>query len=184
MKDFLETLEIGENKTKLSKEEIKTILTEHGKSVTKETDKVRDEIVKENENLKTTIDDLKTQIEKSPKSDEMENLKNKIAEFEQKEIERKTHEEEIIKENTLLENISSVIGDKKFVNEFTKNAIINEIKSALKDESNLGKSTQELFESITKDKNDVFVNPNTVVDMPPFGDNNQNDNKKEIPILW
>ena len=40
MNDFLSNLEIGENKIKLSKEEIKAILAEHGKSVKTETEKV------------------------------------------------------------------------------------------------------------------------------------------------
>ena len=40
MNEFLEKLEIGENKVKLSKEEIKSIMAEHGKTVKTETEKV------------------------------------------------------------------------------------------------------------------------------------------------
>lgn len=75
MKDFLEKLEIGENKVKLSKEEIKAILAEHGKSVTTETEKVENKYKADIESYKTTIDDLKEQIEKAPKSEDLENLK-------------------------------------------------------------------------------------------------------------
>ena len=75
MKDFLENLEIGENKVKLSQEEIKSILAEHGKSVKTETEKVENNMRKENEDLKATIDDLKEQVNKAPKSDEIESLK-------------------------------------------------------------------------------------------------------------
>ena len=39
MKEFLENLEIGEGKVKLSKEEVKSILAEHGKTVTTESEK-------------------------------------------------------------------------------------------------------------------------------------------------
>ena len=35
----------------------------------------------------------------------------------------------------------------------------------LKDENNSGKSAKELFEEITKDKMDIFENPNKVPDM-------------------
>ena len=80
MKDFLENLEIGENKVKLSQEEIKSILAEHGKSVKTETEKVENNMRNENEDLKATIDDLKEQISKASKSDEIESLKSKIAE--------------------------------------------------------------------------------------------------------
>ena len=89
MNDFLEKLEIGEGKVKLSKEEIKAILAEHGKSVKIETEKVEDKLKKDIDTYKSTIDDLKAQIEKAPKSDEIENLKTKIADYEQKEVDRK-----------------------------------------------------------------------------------------------
>lgn len=184
MKDYLETLEIGETKTKLSKEEIKLILTEHGKGVGTETKKVQEEKEKEIATYKTTIDDLKQQIEKAPKSDELESLKSKITEFETKEAERVALEQEKIKEETFINNINEVIGDKKFVNDFTKNAIINELKTALKDETNVNKTTKDIFEAMTKDKTDIFVNPNTVVDMPSVGDSNDTNVAKDIPLIW
>ena len=104
MKDFLENLEIGENKVKLSQEEIKSILAEHGKSVKTETEKVENNMKKENEDLKATIDDLKEQISKAPKSDEIESLKSKIADYETKEKERKEEEDKKIFEENLNKN--------------------------------------------------------------------------------
>ena len=81
-------------------------------------------------------------------------------------------------------NIISAFGDKKFVNEYTKNAIINDIKKGLKDENNGGKSAKDLFEEYTKDKSDIFANPNQVQDMAGMGESEVNTNKKEIPNLW
>lgn len=184
MKDYLETLEFGENKIKLSKEEIKSILAEHGKSVSTEVNKKVEEKETEISTYKTTIDDLKKQIESSPKSDELESLKSRITEFETKEAERVALEQEKTKEETILSSINEVIGDKKFVNEFTKNAIINELKTALKDETNVNKTTKDIFEAMTKDKTDIFVNPNTVVDMPSVGDSNDTNVAKDIPLIW
>lgn len=184
MKDYLETLEVGDNKIKLSKEEIKSILAEHGKSVSTETKKVQEDKDSEISTYKATIDDLKQQIEKAPKSDELESLKTRITEFETKEAERVKLEEEKIKDETFMNNINEVIGDKKFVNEFTKNAIINELKTALKDETNVNKTTKDIFEAMTKDKTDIFVNPNTVVDMPSVGDSNDTNVAKDIPLIW
>ena len=92
MKDFLENLEIGENKVKLSKEEIKAILAEHGKRITTETEKVESKYQKDIAEYKTTIDNLKEQVEKAPKSEEIENLKNTIAEMEAKEEKRLAEE--------------------------------------------------------------------------------------------
>lgn len=166
MKDFLENLEIGENKVKLSQEEIKSILAEHGKSVKTETEKVENNMRKENEDLKTTIDDLKEQVNKAPKSDEIESLKSKIAEYETKEKERKEKEDKKIFEENLNKNVLEAIGDAEFVNERTKNAIINEVKTALQDKANVGKSAKDIFETITKDSTDIFKNKNELKDMP------------------
>ena len=166
MKDFLENLEIGENKVKLSQEEIKSILAEHGKSVKTETEKVENNMRKENEDLKATIDDLKEQINKAPKSDEIESLKSKIADYETKEKERKEEEDKKIFEENLNKNVLEAIGDKEFVNERTKNAIINEVKTALQDKANVGKSAKDIFEAITKDSTDIFKNKNELSDMP------------------
>ena len=166
MKDFLENLEIGEHKVKLSQEEIKSILAEHGKSVKTETEKVENNMRKENEDLKATIDDLKEQVNKAPKSDEIESLKSKIADYETKEKERKEEEDKKIFEENLNKNVLEAIGDKEFVNERTKNAIINEVKTALQDKANVGKSAKDIFETITKDSTDIFKNKNELKDMP------------------
>ena len=166
MKDFLENLEIGENKVKLSQEEIKSILAEHGKSVKTETEKVENNMRKENEDLKATIDDLKEQVNKAPKSDEIESLKSKIADYETKEKERKEEEDKKIFEENLNKNVLEAIGDVEFVNERTKNAIINEVKTALQDKANVGKSAKDIFETITKDSTDIFKNKNELKDMP------------------
>jgi hypothetical protein len=177
LKDYLEGLEIGEEKLKLSKEDIKGILAESGKIVTTETDKVKDE-------YKKTIDDLKKQVENAPSSTEIENLKNTIADMEAKEEQRKAEEKAKKEDEALTNNIISAFGDKQFINEYTKNAIISDIKKGLKDESNSGKSAKDLFEEITKDKSDIFANPNKVPDMAGMGDSETDTNKKDMPIIW
>lgn len=184
MKDFLESLEIGEGKIKLSKEEVKMILAEHGKSVKTETEKVESKYKEDIEEYKTTIDDLKGQIEKAPKSEEIENLKNTIADMEAKEQKRIEEEKAKRDDEILTNNIIQAFGDKKFVNEYTKNAIINDIKQGLKEANNGGKSAKDLFEEYTKDKSDIFANPNQVQDMEGMGDSEDNTNKKEMPLIW
>jgi len=179
MKDFLETLEIGENKVKLSQEEIKNILAKHGEYLNNETKKVEDNYKQKLEDNKTTISELKTQIDKAPKTDEMESLKSKIAEYEQKEADRDARQKAEEEDNILTNNINSVFGDKKFVNEFTKNAIMNEIKTALKDSANMGKSAKDLFEEITNGKEGIFANPNQIMDMPSIDENVENTVSKD-----
>jgi len=174
MKDFLEELEIGEGKVKLSKEEIKNILAKHGDYIKIEKEKIENDYKNQIEDNKTTIKELKDQIEKAPKSDEIESLKSKIADYEQKEADRTAQQKAKEEDDILTKNITDAFGDKKFVNDFTKQAIMNEIKTALKDNANMGKSAKDLFEQITKDKDGIFANPNQLVDMPPIDENVEN----------
>lgn len=179
MKGFLEELEIGEGKVKLSKEEIKSIIAKHGEYIKTETEKVEKQYKEEISEYKSTIDDLKEQIKNAPKSDELESLKGKIADYEQKEADRIAKQKAKEEDDILTKNIVEVIGDKKFVNDYTKNSIINEVKTALKDNANLGKSAKDLFEQITNGKDGIFANPNQVIDMPSVDENVETTISKE-----
>lgn len=179
MKGFLEELEIGEGKVKLSKEEIKSIIAKHGEYIKTETEKVEKQYKDEINEYKSTIDDLKEQIKNAPKSDELESLKGKIADYEQKEADRIAKQKAKEEDDILTKNIIEVIGDKKFVNDYTKNSIINEVKTALKDNANLGKSAKDLFEQITNGKDGIFANPNQVIDMPSVDENVETTISKE-----
>ena len=180
LKEFLENLEIGEEKIKLSKDDIKNIMAESGKVVETEKTKVEDNYKKDIDEYKSTIDDLKSQIEKSPKSEELENLKNTIADMEAKEQKRIADEKARKDDEILTKNIVEAFGDKKFINEYTKNAIINDIKNGLRDEKNGGKSAKDLFEEYTKDKSDIFANPNSMPDMAGMGNDDGVSNNLNV----
>lgn len=173
LKEILEELEIGENKEKLSKADIKTIMAESGKVVNAEVEKVKNEYTE-------TINDLKAQIEKAPKTDEIESLKTKIADFEQKEADRVAKEEQDKKDRIIRDNILSVFGDKKFTSEYAKNGLLNDIKVELDKEENKGKGIKDIFDELTKDRTDIFANPNQVKDMAPMGDIDNNVSKEEF----
>lgn len=153
MREFLKGLD-------LDKELIDTIMAEHGKLVTKDKEELQ--------TLKSQMEELqknsKNAEELQAKYDEL------VKENEEREATKKAEEEDRI----LNDNINSVFGDKKFVNDFTKNAIVNEIKTALKDKANLGKSAKDLFEEITNGKDGIFANPNQVIDMPSIDENVDN----------
>lgn len=158
MREFLKGLE-------LDKETIDTIMAEHGKLITEAKEKTQnlENKVKEYE---AKIGELSSKAEDNTKvQEELDNLKKSIAENEAKA--KAKAEDEI-----LTKNITSAFGDKKFVNEYTKNAIISDIKTALKDSNNAGKSAKDLFEELTKDKEGIFDNPNKGVSTPPTGDVN------------
>ena len=102
---------------------------------------------------------------------ELEALKQQIADKEKK-------EQEIAKDNALTKDIIKVFGDKEFINDYTKNAIMNEIKSIYNNEDNV-KSLNDIFNEITKDKEDIFTNPNQVKDIPGVSTNVKVDIDKE-----
>ena len=158
MREFLKGLD-------LDKETIDTIMAEHGKLITEAKEKTQD-LENKVKDYESKIEELSSKAETNTKiQEELDNLKKSIAENEAKA--KAKAEDEI-----LTKNITSVFGDKKFVNEYTKNAIISDIKTALKDSNNAGKSVKDLFEELTKDKEGIFDNPNKGVSTPPTGDVN------------
>lgn len=163
MKDYLEKLEIGEEG--LTKDQIKGIIAEASKMTTNEVNKIKTELEKEITEKDEVIKSLNEDIKKSPSADELKSLKSKVADYETKEKERKEEEDKKIFEENLNKNVLEAIGDAEFVNERTKNAIINEVKTALQDKANVGKSAKDIFETITKDSTDIFKNKNKLSDM-------------------
>ena len=158
MREFLKGLE-------LDKETIDTIMAEHGKLITEAKEKTQ-ELESKVKDYESKISDLSSKAETNTKvQEELDNLKKSIAENEAK---AKAKAED----DALTKNITIAFGDKKFVNEYTKNAIISDIKTALKDSNNAGKSAKDLFEELTKDKEGIFDNPNKGVSTPPTGDVN------------
>ena len=152
MREFLRGLE-------LDKETIDTIMAEHGKLITEAKEKTQ-ELENKVKDYETKIDELSSKAETNTKiQEELDTLKKQIAE------EKKQKEQEDL-EATLNKNVLEAIGDKEFVNERTKNAIINEVKTALQDKANVGKSAKDIFETITKDSTDIFKNKNELKDMP------------------
>lgn len=167
MKDYLEKLEIGEEG--LTKEQIKGIIAEASKMTTNEVTKAKAELESQIAEKDKTIKDLGDKIKSAPSSDELESLKTKITEYEQNETKRIEAEKIKAEDVALTNNIMSVIEGKKFVNDYTKNAIINDIKSSLKDTNNAGKSAKDLFEELTKDKDGIFE-PENKLETPPMGE--------------
>ena len=184
MKDFLENLEIGEGKVKLSKEEIKEILAKNGEYIKIETDKVEEKYKQQLEDNKATIDDLKLQLDNAPKNDDLESLKKTIADYEQKEKDREAKQKQEEEEKVLEESINSLFEGKTFTSNYARQGLLNDIKEGIKNPSNKGKGVKDLFEELTKDKTDIFANPNEQKDMTGMGDSEETNNIKDMPILW
>ena len=123
MKDYLESLEIGEGKLKLSGEEIKSILTEHGKAVTTETDKVRRSL---NETISNYQNQLKTANDtiQSYKDMDIDSIKKSAEDwktkFEEMEANQKAEKEKSIRD----ERTNAFFNEVKFASESAKAGVI------------------------------------------------------------
>lgn len=126
--------------------------------LTEQTDKVKE--------LNGTIANLEKQVEELKEADP-EALQKKIDELQKNIDDRKKADEDAEKESRLSERFNAATGDKKFINDFTKNGVLGEFKKALDNEENKGKSDKEIYEDLVKDRDGIFQNPNNSVDIPP-----------------
>ncbi len=149
---------------------IAKIQAESGKDITAEKEKLNelkakyDELISDKEKLETKIGKLS---ESSKNADEykeqLETLKSEISAKE--EAQKKEAEEK-----ELTEAIVSVFGDKKFTSDYVRNGIIADMKAEIQKPENKGKGYAELFQTLTKDKEGIFKNPNPPADMTGMGD--------------
>ena len=96
---------------------------------------------------------------------DLEALQKQIAD-EKAEAERKAAEEAA--ETECKSRFDSAVGEKKWRDELTGNAVYGMFKTSLADEANKGKSDKEILEMITQDKN-YYENPNKPGDMQGMG---------------
>lgn len=89
--------------------------------------------------------------------DELTNLKQTMAMKDARE-----------KDMEITYGIEEALKDKQFVNDYTKNAIVNEIKNGLYTRENV--TVDGLFEELTKDKTGILVNPNQTPDIPTMNE--------------
>ena len=124
MKEFLESLEIGEGKEKLSQEMIKSILAKNGEIVKVENKKVEDAKNEEIKNYKTTIDNLNEQLKNIPDSKELDTLKQEVADFKEKETKRIAAEKEAKEKSIRDERVDAFFKDIKFASESAKAGVL------------------------------------------------------------
>ena len=119
------------------------------------------ESAKDNADWKTKYEELQTSIK-------------------EQEAKQKAEEEDKI----LTDNINSLFEGKTFTSDYARSGLLNDIKAGLNKPENKGKGIQDLFDELTKDKTDIFTNPNEIKDMESMGDSEENTNTKEMPIMW
>lgn len=154
----------------LAKEDMDKIMAEYGKAIQREQAKV-ESTKQELDTAKQTVSDMTTELQGlKDKNADVEDWKQKFEEL-QKTIKQKEEEETAARADAeLTETIVSVFGDKKFTSDYVRKGIIADMKAEIAKPENKGKGYAELFESLTKDKEGIFANPNPPADMAGMGD--------------
>jgi hypothetical protein len=163
----------------LEKDVIDKVMALHGADIESKKQEIST-LKATNEQQATKITELGESLKASKgDADKVAELQKKIDDFTQAEAERKANEERINADNIRTNNILDVIGDRKFVNDFTKEAVINQIKSEMDKSENAGKGIKDIFEGITKDSTDIFANPQQQkITLPPSGGGADDEQKK------
>lgn len=83
---------------------------------------------------------------------ELPGLRDKVAEFEKADADRKAAEEQAAARAALEERFNAASGDRKYIHERMREIVLDDFDKAIADKANTGKSDKEIFEALTKDK--------------------------------
>lgn len=168
----------------LESEQIDKVMSLYGKAITKKDKEIEtlNSTKKELEDKVATYETKINEFNESAKDNadwksKYEELQTSIKEQEAK---KKAEEEDKI----LTDNINALFEGKTFTSEYARNGLLNDIKLGLNKPENKGKGIQDLFNELTKDKTDIFTNPNQMKDMESMGDSEEQNNTKEMPMMW
>ena len=173
-----------ENLDFLENEQVDKVMALYGKAIGKY-EKEIENLTNSNKELNDKVNTYETKINEfneSSKDNADWKLKYEELQTSIKEQEAKQKAEE--EDKVLTENINKLFEGKTFTSEYARNGLLNDIKNGLNNPDNKGKGIQDLFNELTKDKTDIFTNPNQIKDMEGMGDSEQDNNIKEMPILW
>ena len=173
-----------ENLDFLDNEQVDKVMALYGKAVNKkdaDIDALK-ENVKELENKITTYETKINEFNESAKDNADWKLKYEELQTSIKEQEAKQKAEE--QDKILTDNINAMFEGKTFTSDYARNGLMADIKNGLNKPENKGKGIQDLFNELTKDKTDIFANPNQQKDMEGMGDSEENNNIKEMPVIW
>lgn len=168
------------NGTKTEEDVTKEIMKDYGTAISGEQAKAR-QVQSDLDNANSKIKTYETEVATLKDSAKDNNdWKTKFESLDQKVKEQEAEAKAKAEDETLTNNIVSAFGDKKFTSDYVKNGLIADIKLELKKTENAGKGIKEIFESLTKDKEGIFENPNKPAGMPGMGGNsNTVDNDAE-----
>ena len=168
----------------LESEQVDKVMALYGKAVNKY-EKEIESLTSSKKELEGKIATYETKIDEfneSAKDNADWKLKYEELQTSIKEQEAKKKAEE--EDKILTDNINALFEGKTFTSDYARNGLLNDIKAGLSKPENKGKGIQDLFDELTKDKTDIFTNPNQQKDMEGMGDSEEQNNAKEMPMMW
>lgn len=129
---------------------------------------------KELESLRTQLaekDQTIANLEKA--SGDTKKMAEELEKYKQAEAERKRAKKEAETDQILTAAAEQALEGKEFINDYTRAHFVAELKKAIADPANKGKSPAKLFEAMTKDADGIFKNPQQEPLKIPKVDNHQ-----------
>jgi DNA repair exonuclease SbcCD ATPase subunit len=173
-----------ENLDFLESEQVDKVMALYGKAITKKDNEI-ETLKTEKKELEDKVSTYETKInEFNEEAKDNAEWKTKYEEL-QTSIKEQEAKQKAEKEDEILTNsINALFEGKEFTSDYARNGLLNDIKSGLNKPENKGKGIQDLFNELTKDKEGIFASPNQMKDMSGMGDSEQDNNTKEIPLIW
>lgn len=160
------------------------VMSLYGKAITKK-DKEIETLTSSKKELEEKVSTYETKInEFNESAKDNADWKVKYEELQTSIIEQEAKKQAEEQDKILTNNINALFEGKTFTSEYARNGLLNDIKNGLNKPENKGKGIQDLFDELTKDKTDIFTNPNEIKDMEGMGDSEQDNNTKDMPIMW
>lgn len=168
----------------LESEQVEKVMALYGKAITKK-DKELETLKADKKELEDKVSTYETKLDEFDKeAKDNADWRNKYEELQtsikEQEAKKKAEEED----KTLTDSINVLFEGKKFTSDYARNGLLNDIKAGLNKPENKGKGIKELFDEYTKDKAGIFQAENQMKDMEAMGDSEQDNNIKEIPLIW
>ena len=88
-----------------------------------------------------------------------DSMQKELDRYKQAEADREKAEKEAQMDAILTQTAESALEGREFVNDYTRNYFLGELKKAIQDPANKGKKPADLFVDMTKDVDGVFKNP-------------------------
>lgn len=143
----------------LTEEQAAKVFELNGKAVEKAKGKSAEQ-EKELESLRTQLEEKDQTIANLEKAGgDAKKMAEELEKYKQAEAERKRAEKEAETDQILTAAAEQALEGKEFINDYTRAHFVAELKKAIADPANKGKSPAKLFEAMTKDADGIFRNP-------------------------